>query len=167
LPEASILPGSLQSLITPTLWGIKRYTLYVDRLKLVRMLTREEARQLVLNRLKYRHEGPDYLVEEQRTVERPFGWLFFVAVSGSSATAQGETVSHRLIIVNKNVEQVIESSIDYTPQRFIEIYETLLAKSQARREDWCLTMSFPLPWKHFGRQRLAKKAKKMGLYEIK
>jgi hypothetical protein len=131
------------------------------------MLTKEEAQQLVLNRLKLRHEGPNYCFEEHRTVERPFGWLFFVAVSGSGATRQGETGSHRLIIVNKHVEQVIESSNDYTPQRFIEIYETLLAESQARGEDWCLTMSFPFPWKYFGRQRLAKKAKDMGLSEIK
>lgn len=42
---------------------------------------------------------------------------------------QGE-ISDRLIIVNKHVKQVIESSIDYTSQRFIEIYETLLAESQ-------------------------------------
>ena len=131
------------------------------------MLTREEAEQLVLTRLKDRQDARELVIVEDRTVARPFGWLFLVAVPGSSATAQAETVSHRLIIVNKHVEQVIESSIDYSPQRFIEIYETLLAKHRTSGEDWCLTVSFPLPWKAFGRRRRAKKAKETGLYEIK
>ncbi len=131
------------------------------------MLTRQEAEQLVLTRLKDRQDARELVIVEDRTIERPFGWLFLVAVPGSSATAQAETVSHRLIIVNKHVEQVIESSIDYSLQQFIEIYETLLAKSRTSGEDWCLTVSLPLPWKAFGRRRLAKKAKEMGLYEIK
>jgi hypothetical protein len=131
------------------------------------MLTREEAQQLVLTRLKDRKDARDFFIVEDGTIERPFGWLFFVAVPGSSATAQAEPVSHRLIIVNKYVEQAIESSIDYTPQQFIEIYETLLAKSQAGGKDWCLTMSLPIPWRGFGRRRLAKKAREMGLYEIR
>jgi hypothetical protein len=131
------------------------------------MLTREEAQQLVVTRLKDPQDPRGYFVEEDRTVERLFGWLFFVAVSPPSAPSPGETVLHRLIIVNKHVEQVIESSIEYSPQRFIEIYETLLAKSQTSRQDWCLTMSFPFPWRGFGRPLLAKKAKDMGLHEIK
>ncbi|HEU4343105.1 MAG TPA: hypothetical protein VFU31_16250 [Candidatus Binatia bacterium] len=130
------------------------------------MLTREEAQQLVLTRLKARQDAGDYVVEENRTLERQFGWLFFVGVSGSSETAQAKTVSHRLIIVNKHVEQVIESSIGYTPDRFIEVYETLLAKSQASWQGWCQTVSFPLSWRGFLRGRLTKKAKEMGLHEI-
>ena len=131
------------------------------------MLTREEAQRLLLKRLTDRQEAQDQFVEEHRTVERPFGWLFFVAASGSGTIAQVETLSQRLIIVNKHVEQIIESSINYTPQRFIEIYESLLAKSQTQGQNWCLTMSWPFPWKNSGRERLASKAKEMGLYEIK
>jgi hypothetical protein len=131
------------------------------------MLTREEAQQLVLTRLKAGKDSRDLFIVDARTVERPFGWLFFVAVPGSSAAAQAESISHRLILVNKHVEQVIESSIAYTPERFIEVYETLMAKSRANGEDWCLTVSFPLLWKSFRRGRLAKKAKEMGLYEIR
>jgi hypothetical protein len=131
------------------------------------MLTREKAQQLVLTRLKARQDARDLFIVENRTIERPFGWLFFVAVRCSSATAPHEPDSYRLIIVNKHVEQVIESSIDYTPERFIEIYETLLAKSRASGENWCLTMSFPLPWRGFRRGRLAKKAKELGLHELR
>ena len=131
------------------------------------MLTREEAQQLVLARLKARQDAPDLVIVEDGTIERSFGWLFFLAVKYSSATAPPGTASYRRIIVNKHVEQVIESSIEYTPERFIEIYETLLAASQSSREDWCLAISFPLPWRGFRRGRLAKKAKEMGLHEIR
>ena len=130
------------------------------------MLTTEEAQQLILTRLKARQDARDPFIVQDRTIERPFGWVFFVVVRGPSTTTPTETVQ-RLIIVNKYVEQVIESSIEYPPTRLIEIYENLLAESQATEKDWCLTMSFPLPWKYFGKQRLAKKAKEMGLYEIK
>lgn len=124
------------------------------------MLTRQEAQQLVLIRLKHGRDGREFFIVETRTVERSFGWLFFVA-------AQADAVSHRLIIVNKHVEQVIESSIDYTPDRFIELYETLLAKSRATQDNWCLTVSVPLLWRAFGRRRLANKAKQLGLCEIR
>ena len=130
------------------------------------MLTREEAQKLILTRINAHQDARDFFIVEHRTVERPFGWVFFVAVRGPSATTPTETV-HRLIIVNKYVAQIIESSIEYTPARLIEIYESLLAKSQASEKDWCLTMSFPLPWRDFGRGHLANKAKEMGLYEIK
>jgi hypothetical protein len=127
------------------------------------MLTREEAQKLILTRLKARQDAPDHFVKEERTVECQFGWLFFVA---PNATVGAESARYRLIIVNKHVEQVIGSSIEYTPERFIEIYETLLAKSQGRGEGWCLTISFPLYWGALERWRFGQKAKKMGLYEI-
>lgn len=126
------------------------------------MLTIEEAQQLVVTRLNGSQNAPMHVIEKERTIERPFGWLFFVRQSRTAT--QAESASFRKIIVNKHAGQVIESSIDYTPQRFIEIYESLLAHSQANRKAWCLTLSDPsgnLP----GR-RLAQKAKAMGLYEI-
>ena len=130
------------------------------------MLTREEAHELLFNRLEPRQDGLNQFIEEHRTVERLFGWLFFVAVVPSN-TAQVGVFSSRLIIVNKHSNQVIESSIEYTPERFIDIYENLLAKSQAQGQNWCLTMPLPFPWKRSGRERLASKAKEMGLYELK
>jgi hypothetical protein len=124
------------------------------------MLTSDEAQRLVLTRLNRGNDDREFFILENHTVERTFGWLFFVA-------AQADSVSRRLIIVNKHVEQVIGSSIDYTPERLIEVYETLLAKSRAIQENWCLTVSVPLPWRALIRRRLAKKAIKLGLYEIK
>jgi hypothetical protein len=122
----------------------------------------------MLERLANRQNGRDQPVAEDRTVERPFGWLFFLVQSAAGALSQAEETRYRLIIVNKHVEQVIESSIDYTPERLIEVYEKLLATSHARGPQWCLTMPLPFPWKlFFGRERLAAKAKELGLYEIK
>jgi hypothetical protein len=131
------------------------------------MLTRLEAQQLVLTRLRTGNDARELLVVDDRTVERPFGWLFFVVVAGSNTTMQAEAGSQQLIIVNKYVEQVIESSIDYPPERFIQIYETLLAERQAGGEDWCLTASFPFLWSPFRKRRLAKKAKELGLREVR
>jgi len=131
------------------------------------MLTRQEAHQLLLGRLKPREDGRNQFVEEQRSVERPFGWLFFVAVAESNTAAKMPVQTYRLIIVNKHSNQVIESSIEYTSERLIQIYEKLLAESQAQAQNWCLNMSLPLPWRRSGRERLATKAKKMGLYELK
>jgi len=128
------------------------------------MLTTEEAQQLILTRIKARQDAQTFLIVNDRTIERPFGWLFFVAVSGSNTTSTETT--HRLIIVNKHVEQVIESSIEYAPERLIDIYEALLAESQASGKNWCLTM-LPLPWGRSERARLAKKANELGLREIR
>ena len=129
------------------------------------MLTTEEAQQLILTRIKARQDAQTFVFLNDRTIERAFGWLFFVAVSGSNAVASTET-AHRLIIVNKHVEQVIESSIEYAPERLIDIYEALLAESQASGKNWCLTM-LPLPWGRSERARLAKKANELGLREIR
>ena len=129
------------------------------------MLTRQEAQQLLLERLKI--QGNDQFVAEDRTLERSFGWLFFVAIATSNSAPQAGVLPYRLIIVNKHSNQVIESSIEYTPERFIEIYENLLAKSQAQAYTWCLTRSLPFPWKRFGKERLATKAREMALYELK
>lgn len=45
------------------------------------MLTREEAQQLILTLIKAHQDAGDFFIVEQRTIERPFGWLFFVAVA--------------------------------------------------------------------------------------
>jgi len=106
------------------------------------------------------------MVAEDRTLEKSFGWLFFVVKPDTSGALQTEQARFRLILVNKHVEQIIASSIDYTPERLIEIYSSLLSQSQAHAKNWCLTPSIPFPWKRFARDRLATKAKEMGLYEL-
>ena len=127
------------------------------------MLTRDEAKQLVLLRLK---DTKGIFIAEERTIEREFGWLFVLTVSETIATKRSEAMPTRLIIVNKHVKQVIESSINYTPERLLEVYEKLLALSRATAANWCMTVP-ALPWSGFHKWRLAQKIKKMGLYEIR
>jgi len=125
------------------------------------MLTRTEAKELVLSRLKVRREARDVFIADDRTSEHEFGWLFYLTLSEASATES------RLFIVNKHVAQVIGSSIQYTPERFVELYETLLAMSRRSAANWCLNSPGPVLWSNFLRWRLAKKAKAMGLYQVR
>jgi hypothetical protein len=129
------------------------------------MLTRDEARRLVLTRLGA-PDDPGYGVVDDRTIERPFGWLFLVTAAGPDG-APSEAPRPRPILVNKHAGQVVGSSIDYTPDRFVEIYERLLANNRTGARDWCMTLSLPWPWRGFRRRRRAQTATELGLYEIR
>ena len=119
-------------------------------------LTRTEAKELVLSRFKVRHAAQDVSIADEHTSEHEFGWLFYLTFPESSM------MEPRLFIVNKHVAQVIGTLIPYTPERFLKVYESLLAMSQKRAGNWCL---FPVLWGSFSR-RIAKKAKAKGLYQI-
>ena len=125
------------------------------------MLTRTEAKELILSRLKVRHGAQDVSIADDQTSEHEFGWLFYLTLSESS------TAEPRLFIVNKHVAQVIGTSIPYTPEQFVEVYESLLAMSRRSNVNWCLNFPGPVLWGNFLRRRLAKKAKAMGLYQIR
>jgi len=125
------------------------------------MLTRAEAKELLLSRLKARHGARDVCIADDQTSEHGFGWLFSLTFSEPSTTEP------RLFIVNKHVAQVIGSSIPYTPERFVEVYETLLAMSRRSAANWCLNFPGPVLWSKFLRWRLANKAKAMGLYQVR
>jgi hypothetical protein len=133
------------------------------------MLTQGEAKTLLLTRLQARFEFRVLAIAEERTIERPFGWVFFLAETPPTASQISTKSSLGPIIVNKNVEQVIASSIAYPPDRFISIYEKLLAKSRRSAAAWCLTLSMPPPLSPSDRgdNRIAKKAKQAGFYEIR
>ena len=131
------------------------------------MLTREEAQQLVVARLGKRHDAENISVAEDRTIERAFGWVFFLVEPEHRAPHHLDAPLQGPIIVNRYVGQVIASSISYPAERLIEIYEALLAKGQASGGDWCLTVSYPIPWSGFRLRRLERKAKEAGFYEIR
>ena len=141
------------------------------------MLTQNEAKKLLLSRLQA-HLGPrDLAVDEDRTIERSFGWVFFLAETPPTAPHSSTNCSLGPIIVNKNVEQVIASSTIHPLDRFIGIYEKLLAESLGIASNWCLTLSHPLDWypthsppvprSNRHEDRIAKEAKEAGFYEIR
>jgi hypothetical protein len=131
------------------------------------MLTRAEARKLLLTRLKDRPAGEDLSIADERTLERAFGWVFVLEACGSDATSRSKALIHGPVIVNKYVGQVIATSLDYAAEKFAEIYESLLAENRASGEGWCLTLSFPIPRRREDHwRRLAEKAREAGVYEI-
>ena len=121
------------------------------------MLTQTEAEELVISRFKLRHATQDVSIGHEQTSAHDFGWLFYLKSPESSMTEP------RLFIVNKHVAQVIGTSIPYTPEQFVKVYESLLALSQIRAGNWCL---FPAPdiWGDFINRRIAEKAEAKGLY---
>lgn len=130
------------------------------------MLTTAEAEQLVVATLKSRFENQRASIVNSRTVEREFGWVFFLAVDKFLPADEPQVTLPRQVIVNKYSEQILASSIDHSPEQFIKLYEGFLAENQVLGGEWCRTLAFPRPWKNWLVQRLAKKAKEAGFYEF-
>ncbi len=130
------------------------------------VLTKEQAEQSVLVRLGSAKEHNRISIQQDRTVERPFGWVFFFAIDDSRPADEAQTKFPRQVIVNKYPTQIVASSIEHSPEDFIKIYEELLAQSKAHAEEWCLTVSAPKLWRRWWKRRVGRKAADSGLYEI-
>ena len=130
------------------------------------MLTITEAEQLVIATLKSRFENQRVSIVSSRTVEREFGWVFFLGVDEFLPADEPQVRFPRQVIVNKYSQQILASSIDHSPEQFIKLYEEFLAENQVLGGEWCRTLAFPRPWKNWLVQRLAKKAKEAGFYEF-
>lgn len=77
------------------------------------MLTTAEAEQLVVARLKSRFENQRVSIANSRTVEREFGWVFFLAADKFLPADEPQVGLPRQVIVNKYSEQILASSIDF------------------------------------------------------
>jgi hypothetical protein len=130
------------------------------------MLTTAEAEQLVIATLKSRFESQSVSIVNSRTVDREFGWVFFLAVDKFLPADEPQVRLPRQVIVNKYSEQILASSVDHSPEQFIKLYEEFLAENQVLGREWCLTLAFPHRGKNWSVQRLAKKAKEAGFYEV-
>jgi hypothetical protein len=109
----------------------------------MKVSTKEEALELATTRLRRNAtETRRFNIIEERTIEKPFGWVFFyeVVTSGNENTAEPAQVI-RPVIVNKNSQQVIGNSIDQPVEATTKLYERLLAESKAAAEGWCLTLN--------------------------
>jgi hypothetical protein len=126
------------------------------------MLTRLQAKELVLARLNS-GAGPNALsVDECPGKERAFGWVFQVT-GGNAATSASLP---RLVIVNRTSEQVVASHTEYEVEQFVRLYEKLLSQNQARSQGWCGTLPLPFPWSLWRKRTVAERAKDGGFYEI-
>jgi hypothetical protein len=130
------------------------------------MLSQAEAEELILARLNSHFDSADFSIARNGVVERSFGWLFRIDAVQSTAGEVREVKPPRVVIVNKYSEQIIASSIDHEPELFIQLYEKLLTKNQARAGNWCSTGEFPWPWNLRRTRTIAERAKEIGFYEI-
>lgn len=131
------------------------------------VLTKEQAERLAIVQLAAAAGHQRISIQHDRTVERPFGWVFFVAIDDCSPTANSQAKVPPAVIVNKYSEQIVASSIVHKPERLIERYEKLLAENQARSENWCLTVSVPFPWRRWWKGSVEQNANEAGFYEIR
>ena len=130
------------------------------------MLRKIEAEQMVLAALGARHGDDLIAIAGDRTIERAFGWLFFLTAKKAATATRPVIDFPRQVIVNRYSSQIVASSIEYTPEQFIKIYEELLAQHEAHEGDLRLTTSSPAAWKQWWERRVARRAAQSGLYQI-
>jgi hypothetical protein len=125
------------------------------------MLSKGEAEELVLARLRSRFDCADISISEIDKSERPFGWVFLVTAKDTPGVKLP-----RAVIMNKYSEQIVASTIDHEPERLIKLYEKLLAHNHPAGENWCLTLSAPWPSKRWWNRSVQRETKEAGFYEI-
>jgi hypothetical protein len=130
------------------------------------MLRKIEAEQMVLEAVRSGHGNEPIKIAADRTIERTFGWLFFLTSSDAARPARGPGSFPRQVIVNRYSSQIVASSIEHTPEQFIGIYEELLAQHEAHEDDRRMRTSTAAEWKQWWERRVARRAVQSGLYQI-
>ncbi|MGH7887172.1 MAG: hypothetical protein ACREPG_04865 [Candidatus Binatia bacterium] len=130
------------------------------------MLRKIEAEQMVPTAVGARDGDAPIGIAGERTIERGFGWVFFLTSKGAPKAAPAPAHFPRQVIVNRYSSQIVASSIEHTPQQFIKIYEELLAQHEAHEGETRLTKSSPTEWKQWWERRMARQAAQSGLYQI-
>ena len=121
---------------------------------------------MVLAAVRSSHGHEPIKIAADRTIERTFGWLFFLTSSDAATPARGPGSFPRQVIVNRYSSQIVASSIEHTPEQFIGIYEELLAQHEAHEDDRRLRTSTAAEWKQWWERRVARRAVQSGLYQI-
>ncbi len=130
--------------------------------------TKEEALDLLVSRLnKNTTDTRWFSVLKERTIEKPFGWVFFyeVIVSCGGSVSSGPARRTRPAIINKFSSQVIGNSSDQPVENVVQIYEKLLAERKSIAEGWCLALN-PKNVKSAALKALVEKAAQAGFHEI-
>jgi hypothetical protein len=134
----------------------------------MKVSTQEEALELVTMRLnKNTTDTRWFHVFKERTIEKPFGWVFFyeVIISCGGSVSSGSEQKIRPVIVNKYSQQVIGNSLNQSVENITKLYEELLAESKGIAEGWCRTLN-PKNAKDASLKNLAEKSAKAGFFEI-
>ena len=98
------------------------------------MLTRDQAKNIVENRLSAAHEAaePEVVIVDSATIERSFGWAFFYE---SRLYLQTGEFMHRLvgnapIIVNRYTGEVVSTGTAHPTEYYLEQYEASLLSAR-------------------------------------
>ena len=121
---------------------------------------------MVLTAVRSLHDEETVGIAGDRTIERAFGWLFFLTSKDPPTPARAPADFPRQVIVNRYSSQIVASSIEHAPEQFIKIYEELLAQHEAHEGELRLTTSSPAQWKQWWERRVARQAAQSGLYQL-
>jgi hypothetical protein len=132
----------------------------------MKILIKEEAVELASKRLsKNATAEKQFNILTARTLEKPFGWIFFYEIITTNERYSETSQNIRPLIINRHSAQVIGNSTEQPIESIIKLYEDLLSQSKAIAEGWCLTFD-PAARQGLAFKKLAEKAKKAGFYEI-
>lgn len=96
------------------------------------MLTKEAARKKIEVKINepdpYWPDKPKLLVDDEQTIEKEWGWVFFYNTSEyiKFGDIDEELVGNAPYIVNKNTGEIIETGTAYDIEHYIEEYESKL-----------------------------------------
>lgn len=98
------------------------------------MLTKTEALELVAKKLQQLSPDNPFIVVDEGTIEKPYGWVFFF---NSKKYLETKEISDALagngpVIINKHDETVEFFGTFKSPSEFITEYESKLAECQKK-----------------------------------
>jgi hypothetical protein len=96
------------------------------------MLTREQAREQIEAKLNkpdpHWPDKPELIVDDEQTIEKEWGWVFFYNTSGylKTGNVDEDLMGNAPYIVNKNTGEIIEAGTAYDIEYYIKEYESKL-----------------------------------------
>ena len=97
------------------------------------MLTQEEARAIALTRISAICGGDSCALIDSKTLERPYGWVFFYQSRRYLETGDPSEAlaGNAPLIVNRQTGQVIETGTAHSVHYYLTQYEAALGFSAA------------------------------------
>lgn len=130
------------------------------------MIEKNEAELLVLEKLAKRNLENKLILNQDLTIDKPFGWVF---ICEASESIQHDEITMKAqstlpVIVNRDSCQIVVSSKGYAVKKFIKLYEQFLSMHKSINDEWCLTFSHGLGTNK--KKKLEKKVKASGFFEL-
>jgi len=130
------------------------------------MLEKNEAELLVLEKLAKRNLENTLILNQDLTIDKPFGWVF---ICEASENIQHDNIIVKAqtafpLIVNKDSHQILANSKGHAAEKFVNLYEQFLEINKSINDGWCLTFSHGIGTNR--KKKLEKKVKASGFIEF-